>query len=199
MKFQCETCGKYYLIENAEDISRKQTLRCIECGNLFFLQKDLAFSSASRNSKLVCGRCGSLVDEEGGVCTTCNPALNSLREELRIDSKDYEFFVVRNGRLRPKRGKRGRGRAALLAGASVVLVAAAAFFLLPGGKSAVLKLVGHVNRTEIQVVIMRSGQTYYAGKIEREGASVKIVEKNGIVVTVDEKDVLQIAKAVLEE
>lgn len=205
MKFQCGTCGKYYLIENAEEISSKQMLRCVDCGNVFVLHKNLAFSSSSRNSKLICKRCGSLIDEAGGTCPVCNPALKSLREEFMIDNREYEFFEVRKGKVRPKRGREGRGKAALLAGAAllVIVLAALAAALLPGSKrdalkTAVLKPLGITSKTETQVVILRSGQTYYADKVEHLNGTAKITEKSGGVVTVAEKDIAQIAKAVTE-
>jgi DNA-directed RNA polymerase subunit RPC12/RpoP len=202
MKFQCGQCGQYHLIEDAEQISGKQTLRCTTCGNLFFLQKGLSFSSSSRNSKMVCGRCGSLF-KEGSDCADCNPALNKLREEFLIDNKDYNFFSVRRGRIRPKRDRRGN-RTILLVGTAVLTLAVATFFLLSAKKRdelhrTVLKPLGIGERTETQVVIMRSGRTYYAMKIEREGPFLKIVDRDGLVVTAEEKDVLQIAKAVVEE
>lgn len=207
MKFQCGTCGKYYLIENAEEISSKQMLRCVDCGNVFALHKNLTFSSSSRNSKLLCKRCGSLIDEAGGTCSVCNPALKSLREEFMIDNRDYEFFEVRKGKVRPKRGREGRGKAALLAGGAAVLVivlAALAAALLPGSKRdalkiAILKPLGITSKNETQVVILRSGQTYYAEKVEHLAGTAKIIEKSGGVVTVAEKDIAQIAKAVTED
>ncbi len=205
MKFQCGTCGKYYLIENAEEISSRQMLRCVECGNVFALHKNLAFSSSSRNSKLICKRCGSLIDEAGGACPVCNPALKSLREEFIIDNREYEFFEVRKGKVRPKGRAGRRNKAALLARSAflVIVFAALAAALLPGGrrdalKTAVLKPLGIASRTETQVVVMRSGQTYYAEQVEHLGGTAKITEKSGGVVTVAEKDIVQIAKAVTE-
>ncbi|WP_417912926.1 hypothetical protein [Candidatus Electronema sp. TJ] len=206
MKFQCGTCGKYYLIENAEEIGSKQMLRCADCGNVFVLHKNLAFSSSSRNSKLICKRCGSLIDEGGGVCPVCNPALKSLLEEFMIDNREYEFFEVRKGKVRSKRGRGGRGKAALLAGTALLVIALAALSvaLLPGSKrdtikTAVLKPLGIASRTETQVVIMRSGQAYYAEKIEHQSGMARITEKSGRVVNVAEKDIAQIAQAVTED
>ncbi len=206
MKFQCGTCGKYYLIENAEEIGSKQMLRCVDCGNVFALHKNLAFSSSSRNSKLICKRCGSLIDEAGGTCSVCNPALKSLREEFMIDNREYEFFEVRRGKVRPKGRAGRRSKAALLAGAAVLVIVfvVLAAALLPGSrrdalKTAVLKPLGITSKAETQVVILRSGQTYYADKVEHLAGTAKITEKNGGVVTVAEKDIAQIAKAVTEE
>ncbi len=206
MKFQCGTCGKYYLIENAEAVSSRQMLRCTGCGNVFVLHKNLAFSSSSRNSKMICARCGSLTDEAGGACAVCNPALKALREELMIDNREYEFFEVRKGKVRPKRSKGGPKKAVLLAGAAlfVIVLALLALLLLPGGtldrlKTAALKPLGITSKTETQVVIMRSGQTYYSENVEHLGGTARITEKNGNVVTVAEQDIVQIAKAVTEE
>ncbi|WP_417916347.1 hypothetical protein [Candidatus Electronema sp. JC] len=206
MKFQCGTCGKYYLIENAEEIGSKQMLRCVDCGNVFALHKNLAFSSSSRNSKLLCKRCGSLIDEAGGTCSVCNPALKSLREEFMIDNREYEFFEVRKGKVRPKGRAGRRSKAALLAGAAVLVIVfvVLAAALLPGSrrdalKTAVLKPLGITSKAETQVVILRSGQTYYAEKVEHLAGTAKITEKSGGVVAVAEKDIAQIAKAVTEE
>jgi len=206
MKFRCGTCGKYYLIENAEQIGSRQMLRCADCGNVFVLHKNLAFSSSSKNSKLICKRCGSLVDEAGGSCPVCNPALNSLREEFMIDNREYEFFEVRKGKVRTKQSGGGPSKAALLAGTAllIIVLAALAAALLPGGtrdalKAAALKPLGITSKTETQVVIMRSAQTYYGENVEHLGGTAKITEKSGRVVTVAERDIAQIAKAVTEE
>jgi DNA-directed RNA polymerase subunit RPC12/RpoP len=203
MKFQCGTCGKYYLIEHAEQISTKQMLRCIDCGNIFMLQKDLAFSSSSGNSKLICEHCGSLAHEESGACQLCNPALNKLREEFQIDNRAYTFFVVRKGRIRPKHGRRGAGKAVLLTGAGVLALVMFITFL-PGGKRdalkhAILKPLGIKSRIETDVVILSSGLSLYADKVEHEGRKVRITEKSGQVLTVDEQDIAYSAKAMIED
>ncbi|MCI5209573.1 MAG: hypothetical protein D3910_12465, partial [Candidatus Electrothrix sp. ATG2] len=54
-------------------------------------------------------------------------------------------------------------------------------------------------RVETQVIIMMNGDTYYAEKVEKDGAIVRITTKNGAVVEVAEKNVLDITTAVIED
>ncbi len=54
------------------------------------------------------------------------------------------------------------------------------------------------SRVERQVVILQSGQTYYAESIEEEGEMLSITVANGASVTVPKKDILQISKAVID-
>ena len=205
MRFQCGTCDQYYLLENAEQISPRQMLRCIGCGNVFVFQKNLSFSSSSRNSKRICDGCVSLLDEAQGACPTCRQSSASVQEIDVIDNRDYAFFLVRKGRIRPKGRSSRKGRIALLVGAVLVVsVAAALVLLLPGGKrdamkTALLKPLGITSRTETFVVILRSGTVIYAEKIEHQGTKLKITEKNGRVVILDEQEVASTAKATLEE
>ncbi|MCI5160299.1 MAG: hypothetical protein D3906_18120, partial [Candidatus Electrothrix sp. AUS1_2] len=60
------------------------------------------------------------------------------------------------------------------------------------------KLPDLSGREEIQVVLMLDGTTYYAEKLEHDGPVLRITGKNGGVVEVAEKDVLDITTAVLE-
>lgn len=203
MRFQCGMCGKYYLIEHADQISSQQKLRCPDCGNIFVLQKDLTFSSSSGNSKRICEQCDSLVHEESDACLSCIPALKRLPEECRLDNRSYTSFVVRRGKIRPKYGKRKVGKAVLLAGISLLAVALLVL-ILPGSKRdalkrAVLKPLGIKSKTETQVIILRSGMALYADKVEHEGKKVRITEKNGRVLTVGEEDLAYVSKAVIED
>ncbi|WP_417908655.1 hypothetical protein [Candidatus Electronema sp. PJ] len=203
MKFQCGMCGKYYLIEHADQISSQQKLRCPDCGNIFMFQKDLAFSSASKNSKRICEQCDSLVHEESGTCLSCIPALKRLPEECRLDNRVYTHFEVRRGKIRPKHGRRQVGKAVLLAGLSVLVMASLVLFL-PGSKRdalkrAVLKPLGIKTRTETQVIILRSGAALYADKVEHDGTKVRITGKDGKVLTIGEEELAYESKAVIED
>ena len=53
--------------------------------------------------------------------------------------------------------------------------------------------------TETQVVIMKSGTTYYAEKTAATGNYMKITSKNGMVHNVLKSDILQIATATIED
>ena len=205
MRFQCGTCGKYYLIESAEQIKDRQMLRCTECGNTFLLRNNYKFSSSSRNSKLICERCGGLIEESADSCVACNPDLKKLREDFLIDNREYNFFVVRKGKIRPKYSNgSGKTKKIVLLVGIALFVAGCLFLFLPGGKrdalkNTILQPLGITSRTETQLVIMRSGQTYYAEKVEKKNGTARITEKSGKIVTIAEKDILQIAKAVTEQ
>jgi len=212
MKFQCGKCGKNYLIDNTDTIDKVLTIKCTNCDNSFFIRENLSFYSSSGDSKIICENCGQLVDEKSKACPSCNLVLDKQHEELRIDNKEYEKVVVHEGKAFQKQaGKKGGGKILLIVLFIAVLAAGGAFWfiannpdklngtILESVTDMLSNLTGQTARTETQVVLMKSGQTYYAEKIEHDGQDVKITAKNGLVVTVTKKDILQIATAVVEE
>jgi hypothetical protein len=212
MKFQCGKCGKCgknYIVDNVHTIDKTLTLECTGCNNIFFIEANMAFSSASGDSKIICENCGQLINETIKVCPSCNLVLNKQHEALRIDNKQYEKIVVHDGKPYQQYAGRKRGGKILIALLLVtVLAAGAGFWFLSTQqhklKNTILEPVADMvpnlsGRTETQVVIMLSGQTYYAEKIEHDGPYVLITAKNGAVTKVSKKEILQIAEAVIEE
>ncbi|CAK8711141.1 hypothetical protein GCAAIG_00395 [Candidatus Electronema halotolerans] len=206
MKFRCGTCGACYLIEGTEKLRKKRSLKCVECGNRFVLQPDQTFYSSSRNSQRICDCCGQFVAEADTICSCGGKAADKdLREELRIDNKEYYFFVVRKGRIQPT-GKKVNwfGRGLLLAGVIALTAGLIIILHMPGEKraalkNAILKPLHLPSRTETKVVILHSGQVYYAETIEQQGAEVKITAKDGRVVLVRKKDIQQVSTAVIDD
>jgi hypothetical protein len=206
MKLRCGACGACYLIEGTESLRKKRSLKCVECGNRFVLQPDQTFYSSSRNSQLICDCCGQFAAEADKVCSCGGKAADKgLREELRIDNKEYHFFVVRKGRIQPT-GKKVNwfGRGLLLAGVIALTAGLIIILLMPDGKrdalkNAVLKPLHLPSRTETKVVILHSGQVHYAEKIEQQGAEVKITAKDGRVIQVRKEDVRQVSTAVIDD
>ena len=98
MKFQCGRCGKNYLIDNTDTVDKTLTIPCSRCGNSFCIDENMAFYSASGNSKIICENCGQLVIEKVKACPSCNLVLNEQHEAKRIDNKEYEKVVVQDGK-----------------------------------------------------------------------------------------------------
>jgi len=209
MKFQCGTCGKNYIVDNAHSIDKTLTLKCAGCGNSFSIETNMAFSSASGDSKIICENCGQLINEKIKLCPSCNLVLSKQHEALRIDNKEYEKVVVRDGRPCQEYTGGKRGWKILIALVFVTaLLAGAGFWLLSTQrhklKNTILEPIADMvpnlsGRTKTQVVIMLSGTIYYAEKIEHDGPYVLITTKNGAVTKVSEKEIGQIAEAVIEE
>ncbi|MCI5146337.1 MAG: hypothetical protein D3923_12620 [Candidatus Electrothrix sp. AR3] len=210
MKFQCGKCSKNYLIDNTDTINKLLTLACTKCDNNFFIRENLSFYSSSGDSKIICENCGQLVEEKSKACPSCNLLLDKQHEEQRIDNKEYEKVVVQEGKAQQKKtaGKKGGKGGKLLFLLIVLLALGGGFWFISQNQDKlqdsvlqpILDLIPKLSqKQETQVVLMKSGKTYYAEKIEHKGSSVLITTKNGLVITVDEKDILQIAKAVLEE
>ena len=206
MKLRCGSCGAYYLIEGTDSLRKKRSLKCVECGILFVLQPDQTFYSSSRNSQRICNCCGQFVAEAAKVCSCGGTAADKdLREEQRIDNKEYYFFVVRKGRIQSTRKKvNWFGRGLLLAGVIALVAGLIIILLMPGGKrdalkNAILKPLHLPSRTETKVVILHSGQVYYAETMEQQGAEVKITTKDGRVIQVRKKDIQQVNTAVIDD
>lgn len=206
MKWRCGGCGTCYLIEGIEKLRKKQSLRCVQCGTVFLIQPDQSFSSSGRNSQRICDCCGQFVDEAEAACSCGGTAEeSSVREAGRIDNKAYQFFVVRRGRIQPKCSKvNWFGRGLLLVGAIALAAGLIIVLLMPGGKrdalkNAILKPLHLSSRTETKVVILHSGQVYYAEKVELQGAEMKITAKDGRIIQVRQKDVQQISTAVIND
>ncbi|CAK8714070.1 hypothetical protein H206_00989 [Candidatus Electrothrix aarhusensis] len=211
MKFQCGRCGKNYLVDNADTdtVDKTLTIPCSACGNSFCIDENMAFSSASGNSKIICENCGQLVIEKVKACPSCNLVLNKQDEEKRIDNKEYEKILVQDGKVVQPNGKKG-GKKIILAALLVLILAGigGAFWFFSTQQHTLQgtllepvaeKMPNLSGRDETQVVIMMNGQTYYAKKIEKDGSIVRITTKSGAVVEVAKKDVLDITTAVIEE
>ena len=209
MKFQCGRCGKNYLVDTADTVDKALTIPCDRCGNSFCIDENIAFSSASGNSKIICENCGQLVIEKVKACPSCNLVLNKQHEAKRIDNKEYEKVVVQDGKVLHKQSTKGKKKV-LLVGLFILVLAGAggAFWLLSTQQHALQgtlleplaeKMPNLSSRTETQVVIMMNGDTYYAKKVENDGSLIRITTKNGAVVEVAEKNVLDITTAVIEE
>lgn len=208
MKFQCGRCGKNYLVDNTDTVDKTLTIPCSRCGNSFCIDENMAFASASGNSKIICENCGQLVIEKVKACPSCNLVLNKQHEATRIDNKDYEKVVVEDGKVARNGGKKG-GKKVILAALVLILAGAgAAFWFLSTQQHALKgtllepvaeKMPNLSGRTETQVVIMMNGDTYYAEKVENDESIVRITTRNGAVVEVAKKNVLDITTAVIEE
>jgi len=208
MKFQCGRCGKNYLVDNDTDtVDKILTIPCSGCGNSFCIDENMAFSSASGNSKIICEKCGQLVVEKVKACPSCNLVLNKQHEANRIDNKEYEKVVVQDGKVAQNGGKKG-GKKVILAALLILVLAAAAFWFFSTQQhtleSTLLEPVAEKmsnlsGRDETQVVIMMNGDTYYAKKLEKNESIVRITTKSGAVVEVEKKDILDITTAVIEE
>lgn len=213
MKFQCGGCDKYFKIDNIHVIIEDLNFKCDNCGSDFFINRNLAFSSSSKSSRIICENCGKLINENSRVCDSCNLVLNKTHEELRIDNKDYEPLEInQNGNVYNKNsGKSLKNRSILISGPiTIVLILslASAWYVINNNqtelKNTVLKHLAGImpknkNHIETQVVILKSGKTYYADKIEHDGSYIKITNKNGLISEVLEKNVLQISKALIED
>lgn len=204
MKFQCGRCGKNYLVDNTDTVDKTLTIPCSRCGNSFCIDENMAFASASGNSKIICENCGQLVIEKVKACPSCNLVLNKQHEATRIDNKEYEKVVIQDGKV-----ARNGGKKVILAALVLILAGAgAAFWFLSTQQHALKgtllepvaeKMPNLSGRTETQVVIMMNGDTYYAEKVENDGPIVRITTRNGAVVEVAKKNVLDITTAVIEE
>ena len=204
MKFQCGRCGKNYLVDNTDTVDKTLTIPCSRCGNSFCIDENMAFASASGNSKIICENCGQLVIEKVKACPSCNLVLNKQHEATRIDNKEYEKVVIQDGKV-----ARNGGKKVILAALVLILAGAgAAFWFLSTQQHALKgtllepvaeKMPNLSGRTETQVVIMMNGDTYYAEKVENDESIVRITTRNGAVVEVAKKNVLDITTAVIEE
>ena len=212
MKFQCGKCSKNYLVDNTDTIDKVLSLACTNCDNKFFIRENLSFYSASGDSKIICENCAQLVEEKSKACPSCNLLLDKQHEEQRIDNKEYEKVVVQEGKAQQQKttGKKKGGKVGKFMFVLILIMALAGggYWFISNNpdilKSEALQPLVNLlpqlgGKTETQVVLMQSGQTYYAKKIEEDGSSRRITTKNGIVVTVEESDILQIAKAVVED
>ena len=209
MKFQCGRCGKNYLVDNTDTVDKTLTIPCSRCGNSFCIDENMAFASASGNSKIVCENCGQLVSEKVKACPSCNLVLNKQHEAKRIDNKEYEKVVVQDGKVIRNGGGKGGKKIILVALLILVLAVAGGAFWFLSTQQHILKgtllepvaekMPNLSGRTETQVVIMMNGDTYYAEKVKNNGSIVRITTKNGAVVEVAKKNVLDITTAVIEE
>ena len=202
MKFQCGECKKYFIINNIHTADNDLEFQCDNCTNQFTINRNLSFSSSSKNSKILCENCGKLIPEENRVCEFCNLILNKSHEELRIDNKDYESLEINaNGDVYSiNSGKKLSKKKTLMTLITftviVISIALAVYIFLPIFNA---DQPQNSDRIETQIVIMQSGQTYYADKVEKDGNYLEITNKDGSTSKVLKSNVHQITKAVIEE
>jgi len=215
MRFQCGKCEKMYKIDFAHVCLKDLSFKCEQCANKFLIKKDLTFSSTSRNSKIICENCGNFIDEEQQSCKSCNLIINKPHEDLKIDNYFYELYQVNEkGKLYDKNTGKiiGGGRLktpAIFACFLISLIFAISLFYFFSDNTTALNnpissalealLPDNETRKETQVVLMKSGKTYYVKKVEKDGLYLKLINNNGTRIDVPEKDVLQISKAIIEK
>lgn len=205
MKFQCGRCKKYFTINNIHSVTEDLEFQCDTCDNRFYITKNLMFSSSSQNSNILCDNCGTAIEEGDSVCTSCNLILNKGHENRRIDNKSYEALEVNKGGqlYNANSGKRVTTKSIVLPITLAVLLLSVitGWYLTKTDNTplADIHLPGTPTRTVTQIVIMQSGKTYYADQLEKNGIYLDITTKNGATERVLEKDVMQIAKATIED
>jgi hypothetical protein len=214
MKFQCGKCEKMYKIDFLHVCLNDLSFKCQQCDNRFSIKKDLTFSSSCKNSKIVCENCGNFIDENTKSCESCNLIINKPHEDLKIDNYFYELYEVnKKGKIYNKNtgkiiGSRKINMPAILACLVISILISVSVFYFLQKKNNVLNsqmsnlfkelLPGKAGRKDVQVVIMKSGRTYYVKKIEKDGPFLNLTNNNETRAVVLEKDVLQISKAAIE-
>ena len=206
MKFQCGECQKYFTIKNIHSINNDLEFQCDNCANLFSINRNLVFSSSSNNSSIVCENCGKLIPETNHSCTSCNLILSKTHEELRIDNKYYESLEINekgdvsNADTAKKLKKKKSVMPAVVVVATVLSTIIVGYLAktdrLPFTEIAQSK---DMPRIERQIIIMQSGQTYYATEVEENGLYLTITSENGQTTDILKSNVLQRTKAVIEE
>ena len=212
MKFQCGKCEKNFSIDNISAARKDLKFKCNNCDNTFIISKDRGFSSSSNNSKIICDNCGKSINESNRVCDSCNLVQKGARSGLKIDNRDYELLEIRkDGHLYNTVSGTSFTKKKVLVPvviAVLLLSLSAALFLLKDIKhpyisairQSVLEILGEKkSRQVIHVVIMKSGQTYYAEQVEYKGSFVEITTRDGLDVEIPESSIMQISKAILED
>ena len=206
MKFQCGECNKYFAINNSHIINDDLEFQCDNCSNHFSINRNLVFSSAAKNSKMVCENCGKLVPETSKSCSACNLILNKTHEELRIDNKYYESLEIDNNgdiaKSNPAahKAKKRIGMPAIVT-TTVILVGVAVGYLVKTDRFSFADFAQSQNlqRIEKQIILMQSGKTYIASKVEPNGIYLTLTTENGAKINILKNNVLQLSKAVIEE
>lgn len=204
MKFQCGECQKNYSINNIHTTGKDIEFQCDGCKNIFTINRNQVFSSSSKNSKVICENCGKLIPENCARCDSCNLILNKIHEELRIDNKAYETLQINeNGDITSTlhAKKPGEKTRVIVSTITVLLVITISLFFLTKfdvASTLPLKQSAKSKQTETQIVILNSGQTYYADEVNSKGGYIEIKGKDGVVTKVLEKDVHQISKAIID-
>ncbi len=205
MKFQCGECEKYFTINNIHTIINDLNFQCDNCTNKFTINRNLVFSSSSKKSNILCENCGKLIPESHKICNSCNLILNKTHEELRIDNKYYELLEINaNGNVYGTNSGNNLKKKKKLMPVTITVVVAiivlAGYLIKTNSLLTVnTSLSQKVARIETQIIIMKSGQTYYADKVEKDGVYLKITNKNGAISKILKRNVLQISKAVIGE
>jgi hypothetical protein len=212
VKFQCGICDKIYKIENLNALKSNLTFRCETCHNKFFIKKGATFSSSSKNSKVVCEVCDNFIHEEKRFCEFCTPTNNKTHDDLRIDNKFYALYDVNdNGKTYNRNtGKRVGSNKVLLPVCGLIFLViclSSIYFFSKKTKtsnSSISNTKGKFSpekekRREAQIVITKTGRTYYAKNIETDGNHLQLSNDNGEITKIRKEDVLQISKAVIEK
>ncbi len=215
MKFKCGECGKLYRLKDENIPLEGITIGCKECSNEFTITANNALISSSRNTQIICENCNHHVDEALKQCPKCNLILNKAHEELRIDNNYYESIDESpaednvDEKIEPHEIKDARSKMPVVA-ASVIffalIIGGVAFlstttdFMSPAISEPIRKVFTTDSQTmETEVVILKTGETYYVKKITRDGDFLELLHLSGSKNRVNKQDVLSISKATIEK
>ena len=136
----------------------------------------------------------------------CNLILSKTHEELRVENKDYESLEINSSgdvcsANSGKELKKKKTMAPVIIAGFVVIIITVSGYLIKTERLPTINTAQSQDtvRIETQIIIMQSGQTYYADTVEEDGVYLKITHKNGSISKVLKSNVLQISKAVIEE
>ncbi len=215
MKFKCGECGKLYRLKDENIPLEGITIGCKECSNEFTITANNALISSSRNTQIICENCNHHVDEALKQCPKCNLILNKAHEELRIDNNYYESIDETpaednaDEKIEPYEIKDARSKMPVVAASVIIFVliiggiaflSATTDFMSPAISEPIRKVFATDPQTmETEVVILKTGETYYVKKITRDGDFLELLHLSGSKNRVNKQDVLSISKATIEK
>lgn len=158
-----------------------------------------------------CSNCGKSIPKRYTACDGCSHVVAGAPEKLQVDHKFYDSLTTgKNQAGNTQSGitsaKRRRLIFAAVAVTAISIILSSSFLSKKqnnqGNSVQTLNpaaLLDKKSKEEVQVVIMKSGKTYYAGKIEYFGNFANITSRDGSMQQVPKEKISQISTAVLEQ
>lgn len=211
MRFSCGQCGKHYRIEESNIPAEGLESPCRGCDNQFLISANTSLTSTGGNSRIICDNCRELVVEGEKICPHCNLLLTTAHEELRIDNNYYESLDPHipspdNEEIEQQQDGRSKHKMLLGVVSCMFVVACAVFLFMKVIMKGDVETAGTINSlspvspktVETNVMVLKSGETYYVDRIEKSGKTLHLTHMSGAENTVEEEEVLMITKGVIE-
>lgn len=217
MRFRCGQCKTNYHLEDKQIPKSGLKIKCKKCDNLFEINSNHIIRSSAADSVRYCSNCGVSNEISASKCHKCRMVFNIGLSLLAIDNKDYIDLTNNIGATNKIKEFYKQNKKKLIAITLLAIIGAAAVtFEFLGYTNNIKNTVASLVESSKEVVsntntppvpekpakfegkyyvALRNGGSFEATEISFKDNKVIIVDRFGLAVTLDKKDILEISRS----